>query len=116
MIPPGRTEHEWRGEVRGDDVGVDGLLEHAQAVFEIDGPEGLAPFGEGVAAPDVVDKDVEAFVTAFDERGEFFNFGGNFVVDSYGNAVAACGGDQVGRFFDSFALTGSGRTFLRAFS
>ena len=91
---------------------VDGLLEHAQAVFEIDGPEGLAPFGEGVAAPDVVDKDVEAFVTAFDKGDEFFNFSGNFVIDSYGNAVAACGGDQVGRFFDGFALAGLQGTFL----
>ena len=55
-------------------------------------------------------------MTAFDERGEFLNFGGNFVVDSYGNAVAAGGGDQVGGFFDGFALAGRGRTFLRAFS
>ena len=32
------SEHERDGKVSSDDVGVDGLLEHVQAVFEIDRP------------------------------------------------------------------------------
>ena len=96
-----------------DDVGVDGLPEHAQAVIEIDGPKRLAPFGESVTTPDVVDEDVEAVVAALDERSKLPYFGGDFVVDSYGYAVAAGGGDQVGSFFDGFALAGLQGTFLR---
>ena len=38
-----------------DDVRMDGLLQHAQAVIEVDGPEGLAEFRERVAAPHVID-------------------------------------------------------------
>jgi len=57
--------------VGSDDVGMDGLFEHLQAVFEVDGPERLAPFGERVAAPDVVNQDVEAFVLALDAGCEF---------------------------------------------
>ena len=116
MIPPLRAEHQRGGVVRGDDVGMDGLLEHAKAILEVDGPEGLAPFGEGIAAPDVVDQDVEAFVAALDKRGEFLNLGGNFVVDLDGDAVASGGGDQVGSFFDGFALARFVGASLRIFS
>jgi len=63
---------------------MDGLFEHLQAVFEVDGPERLAPFGERVAAPDVVNQDVEAFVLALDAGCEFLNFGRDSVIDSDG--------------------------------
>lgn len=38
-----------------DDVRMDGLLKHLQAVLKIDGPEGFAEFGECVAAPHIID-------------------------------------------------------------
>jgi hypothetical protein len=38
------------------------------------------------------------------------------VVDFHGDALTAGGGDQVGGFFDRFALASRGGTFLRAFS
>src|SRR3981081_2827164 len=38
------TEHQRNGVVRSDDVGMDCLLQHLQAVIEVDGPEWLAEF------------------------------------------------------------------------
>ena len=59
-------EHERRGVMGSDNVGMESLLEHKQAVVQIAFVEGLAEFGERIAAPDVVDQDIEAFVTLFD--------------------------------------------------
>jgi len=98
----GAAEHQGNGEVGRDDVRVDGLFEHAEAVIEVGVPEGLAEFGEGVAAPDVVDEDVEAMVAAFDERDELFHLRGIGVIDANGNAAAAGRGDEFGGFFDGF--------------
>ncbi len=90
---------------------MDGLLEHLQAVVQVDRPEGLAPFGERIAAPDVVNEDVEALVPAFYSGDEFLNFGRNCVIHSKGNALAARGGDQFGGFFDGFGTAGCGGIF-----
>ncbi len=99
----------------GDDVGVDGLLEHLEAVGEIDFPEGLAPFGERVAAPDVIDEDVEAVMLALDARYDSLHFGGDGVIDANGNAAASCGGDEGGGFFDGFAQARGIRAFCGTF-
>jgi hypothetical protein len=107
------SEHERDGKVGGDDVGVDGLLEHVQAVVEVDGPKCFGPFGKRVASPDVVDEDIEAFMLALDEGGEFFDFGGDGVIDADGDAAAAGGGDEVGGLFDGFRVDG---ILLRIFS
>src|ERR1700676_3424173 len=49
------TEHQWNGVMGSDDVGMDCLLQHPQAVIEVDRPECLAEFRERVAAPHVID-------------------------------------------------------------
>ena len=97
-------------------MGVDGLLEHLQAVFEVDGPERLTPFGESVAAPDVVDENVQAFVLAFYTGGEPLNLGRTFVIHFYGDTVPSGGRDQFGGLFNGFAQTGCGQELLGTFS
>ena len=49
------AQHQRNGVMGSDDVRMDGLLQHAQAVVQVNGPERLAEFGERVAAPHVVD-------------------------------------------------------------
>ncbi len=41
-----------------DDVRMDGLLQLAQAVIEVAGPERLAELGKRVATPHVIDQNV----------------------------------------------------------
>ena len=94
--------------MRSDDVRMDGLLEHVQAVFEIDLPEWLAEFGERVAAPHVIDQNVESLVAAFDSGDELFHIGWFRVIHAYRNAAPACCGDEFGGFFDGFRAPGSG--------
>ena len=52
-------DEEWDGGVARDDVGVDGEPEHSQARVEVVLPQFGVPRSEVVAAPDVVDEDVE---------------------------------------------------------
>src|SRR5580700_8437723 len=87
------------------------LTEHPQAVVEVGVPEGLAEFGESVAAPDVVDEDVEAVVAALDQRDQLFHLRGIGVIDADGNAVAAGGSDELGGFLDGFGAAGSTAVF-----
>lgn len=89
------------------------MLEHLQAVVQVDRPEWFAPFGERVATPDVVDEDIEAFVLALDAGCKFFNFGGDGVIDADGDAAATGGGDEFGGFFYCFR---AGGVFLEIFS
>ena len=110
----GAAEHQRNGEVGRDDVRVDGLFEHAEAVIEVGVPEGLAEFGEGVAAPDVVDEDVETVMAALDEGDELFHLPGIGVINANRNAAAASGGDEFRGFFDGFGPAGSGAAFARA--
>src|ERR1700722_272518 len=109
------AEHQRNGVVRSDDVRIDGLLQHVQAVLEIDLPEGLAEFGEGVAAPYVIHENVEVLVAPFDCGDELADLGRLGVVNFYGDAVAACGGDEFGGFFDRFWTAGCRRLALSVF-
>src|SRR6202521_6046078 len=60
------TEHQRNGVVGSDDVGMDCLLLHAHGVGEIYRPACLDEFGERVAAPQVIDQNVQSFVPPFD--------------------------------------------------
>jgi hypothetical protein len=93
---------------------VDGLLEHRESVLEIRLPEGLAEFSERVAAPDVVDENIETLVAAPNRCGKAFHFGWNCVVDSNGDAAAAGGCDELGSFFNGFGADGRGWIFSSA--
>ncbi len=89
---------------------VDRLLQHSQAILEIDRPEGLAPFREGIAAPNIIDEDVETLMPALDPGDEFLDLCRNLVIDLDGNPLAAGCRDQFSGFFDGFALAGFVRT------
>ena len=73
-----------------------------EAVIEVDRPERLAEFGERVAAPHVVDQDVQSLVSPLNAGHELFHFSPDRVIHSYGNSAAAGGGDQLSSFLDRF--------------
>ena len=86
--------------VAGDRVGLDGEPQQPQAVVEVVLPDRAVPLEELLAAPDVVDQDVErgpARRDAVDQRPDLL---GLEVVGRYGDAVAAGRGDQVGGVLD----------------
>src|SRR5580704_8247755 len=87
---------------------MDGLPKHLKAVIEVDLPEWLAEFGERVAAPHVVDQNVEALAPAFDSGDQIFYFCRIGVIHSDSNATAAGGGDEFSGFFDGFRAAGRG--------
>src|SRR5258708_38178028 len=97
-------------------VGRDCLLQHAQAVLQVDGPECLAELGKRVPAPHVIDQDVQSLVPPFDGGDEFLNLRGLGVIHSYGNAAPAGGRDQFSGFFDRFRTAWRRGTSPRTFS
>ena len=71
MSDPGVLGEQRGGVPAGDEVGLDGVAQQRDAVGEVVLPERGVPLGEGIAAPDVVDEDVEAAVVvgdALDQR------------------------------------------------
>src|SRR5688572_1475657 len=77
--------------VAGDDVRLDGAIDERQPVLELRFPELLAPLDEIVAAPDVVDEDVE--LTHLLEQ--FCNLIGPGVIALHGDTLAPSRGDDV---------------------
>ena len=59
-------DHQRQREVRGDQMRVDAEAKQAQAVLEIMLPDRLVPFEQLLAAPDVVDEDVETALLGAD--------------------------------------------------
>ena len=85
----------------GDDVGLDRLSEQREPVLERVLPERHRPLGERIAAPDVVDEDVELpAVFALDARQQLVDLVWVAVVDPDGDAVSAGGTDQLGGLLD----------------
>src|SRR5215469_7588306 len=80
-------------------MGLHRQLLHPEALGGIQFPEWLAPFGELVAAPDVVDQDVETIEIAIDAIEQSAHFIGNRMVDANRDADAAGRGHQLGRFY-----------------
>ena len=87
-----------------------------QAVIEVDRPECLAEFRERVAAPHVIDQNVQSLVPPFDSGDQFFHIRRLGVINSYGNATPAGGRDQFSGFFDGFRSAGCGGPSPYAFS
>ena len=59
--------------MRGDQMRIDAEPQHAQAVLEIMLPDGLVPFEQLFAAPDVVDEDVEPALLGADAIDQLFD-------------------------------------------
>src|SRR6266852_1787706 len=102
------TQHQRNGVVGSDDVRMDCLLQHAQAVLEVDRPEGLAEFRERVAAPHIIDPNGQSLVPPFDTGDQPSHMCRLGLIHSYGNAAPAGGRDQFSGFFDSFRSAGCG--------
>ena len=87
-------------------MGMHRTLLHQQPFGEVEFPEGQPPFSQAVAAPDIVDENVELaplFVgNAGKERNDLRRHG---VVDAHRNAQATVGGHQRGGLFDRLRAT-----------
>src|SRR5271165_4927731 len=81
---------------------MDGLLQHQQAVFEVRAPESFAKLRQRIAAPNVIDENVEPLVPPLDYADEFFHFRGNSVIHADGDAMPACRSDHLGGLFNRF--------------
>ena len=66
-------------------------MEHLQPGIQIVGPERSVPFDEVLAAPDVVDKDVQPALLGVDPLHEGFHLGSLAVIDLDGDSSAARG-------------------------
>ena len=88
--------------MRRDQMRVDAEPQHAQAVLEIVLPDRLVPFEELLAAPDVVDEDVEAALLGADALDQLPDLVGNEMIDPDGDAGAAGCRDQLRRLLDRF--------------
>ena len=82
--------------VRRDDVRLDRAIDQRQTVVELRLPQLLAPLDEIVAAPDVVDEDVE-LADLLEERGDLCGIG---VIDAFRDSASAARGDDVGGLVD----------------
>ncbi len=98
---PARTgDEEGEGVAGGDEVRVERQPHHAQALLDGRLPHRLVPFDQPLAAPDVVDEDVEPAGFARDPIGEGSH--GRFVqvIGDHRDAAASGGRDEVGRVLD----------------
>ena len=68
---------------------VDAEPEQAQAVLEIVLPDRLVPLEQLLAAPDVVDQDVEPALLGADALDQRFDLVGHQMIDRNGDALAA---------------------------
>src|SRR5260370_33941298 len=81
-------------------VAYDGIRNLLQ--LEVGRPECLAEFRERVAAPHVIDQNVQSLVPPLDPSDQLFHIRGLSVIDSNRNAAPARSRNQFSSFFDSF--------------
>src|SRR5580658_1177927 len=96
--------HERRRIATGDDVRMHGLMQHGQSLIERKLPESLAEFGERIAAPYVINQNVElALLLTLNAGDKFLNVTFLGVIAANGDAFAAEGRDYFRRFVDGLA-------------
>jgi len=98
------VDEEWEKVMGGDEVSVDGEPEYAETLAEVVLPDGSVPLTraafEELAAPDVVDENVDAAVVFLDLLGQAFHLVGFEMVDRDCNAGAAEVRDEFRGLFD----------------
>ena len=94
-------------------MGVDAEPQQAQAVLQIVLPDRLVPLEELLAAPDVVDQNVEPPLLGPDALDQRPHLGGNQMVDPDRDALAAGFRDQLGRLLDGLRPGVFGRLAAR---
>jgi hypothetical protein len=98
---PARLGDEERQRVmRGGEMRLDRVAQQAQPVLEIVLPHRLVPFEQVLAAPDVVDEDIEPPAFGLDARDECRDLGGNEVIRAHRDAFAARGRDELRRLLN----------------
>src|SRR5258708_13870300 len=105
--PMPSTQHQRHSIVRSNDVRMDGLTQHGQAVLKVDRPERFAEFGECVTAPDIVDQNVESLMATFDAGNQLFHLSRLGMIHPDGDAAATGGGHQLRGFFNGFSTARS---------
>ena len=83
-----------------DDVTVDGALQQLYALGRGKRPEWRSPLRQRIAAPYVVDQDVQPFLFVADAGEELLHLGLKGVVGPYGEAPATLCGDHLRRLLD----------------
>lgn len=96
----GPAEEQRQGEVAGDQVGVDGQAQQTQAVVQVVVPQLGVPLKQALAAPDVIDEDVQLARVTIDPVHQLGDFGGLQVVGRDGRRGAADRAHQFGRLLD----------------
>jgi hypothetical protein len=86
--------------VARDEVRVDRQAQHPQAAVEVVLPDRRVPLDELLAAPDVVDEQVEAAVLGLDAAHERLDLRRHEVVDVDGDALATRVGHELGGLLD----------------
>ncbi len=98
------SDEQWRQRVRRDQVGVDGEAQQPEPIGQVALPDRPVPVGRAtlqpLAAPDVVDEDVEAAVVAVDPVAQPAHLIGVEVVDGDRDAGATRRVDELGGLLD----------------
>src|SRR5690606_24081946 len=105
---PVALEQERHRVAARDDVRRDGAIEQEPAVRDGEPPERRAEVGELVAAPDVVDHDVELALLALDLRAERLDLRLDGVVDLYGDAAPSARADHLRGLLDGLGARSRG--------
>ncbi len=96
----GAAQQQRQGVMAGDGVGLHREAQQPQSLVEVVLPDGRLPVEEVLAAPDVVDQDVEAALLGVDPVDERLHLRRVQMVGGHGDAPAARLGDQVGGVLD----------------
>ena len=96
----GPADQQREREVAGDQVRVDGQAQQPQPGGEVVLPERRVPLEQPLAAPDVVDEQVEAPVLGVDPLHERLDGGRLEMVDRDRDPEAARGGHELGGLLD----------------
>jgi hypothetical protein len=94
------AEHQWSGEVAGDDMRMYAVFQHSESAIDGSFPESSSH--HGVALGYVVDQDVEASLLLLDALEQCLHLFRLRVVHAGEESGAASGSDHFGRFFDGF--------------
>src|SRR6185503_12462680 len=92
--------HERRPKMAGDDMRMNGALQHEKALVERGLPKCLSEFGEFLPTPNVIHQDVESALLFLDPGEKLFYLRRLAMVDLDGDTSAAAGSHHFGGLLD----------------
>ena len=96
----GLRDHKWKRIVGGDQMRVDGEPQQSQPILQIVLPDRLVPLEQVLAAPDVIDQDVEPSAFRPNSGDQRLDLARDQMIDANRNPFAAEFGDQRRGFLD----------------